>query len=152
MLAFLALSFSSVGCCGFSFEAVEFVFFVIPCFISKTVARQDIKSKLCVILWFDSGLHRLCDIPPPVPHHTMSISDWIPKDASWFWADQIQKGKSEVVRSWLRSINGTFSSNATSLYGVLSKWQLLFLQHSLMGHKPTWRLPVWVLDLLDGCP
>lgn len=82
MLAFLDLSFSSVGCCGFSFEAVGFVSFVILCFISKAVARQDIKIKLCVILWFDSSLHRVCDIPPPVPHHTVSFSDWIPKDAS----------------------------------------------------------------------
>lgn len=82
MLAFLDLSLSSVGCCGFSFEAVGFVSFVILSFISKAVARQDIKSKLYVILWFDSSLSRLCDIPPSAPHHAISISDWIPKDAS----------------------------------------------------------------------
>ena len=65
----------------FCFKATGFVFFVILSFINSAVARQDIKSKLCVILCFDSSLHRLCDIPPSVPPHAVSISDWIHKDA-----------------------------------------------------------------------
>jgi len=64
----------------FCFKAVGFVFFVILCFINNAVARQDIQSKLWVILWFDSSLHRLWHTPPSAPRHAISISDWIYKD------------------------------------------------------------------------
>lgn len=77
MSAFLDLSFRvfRVVVVLFCFKAVGFVFFVILCFINNAVARKDINRKLCVILWFDSSLHRLCDIPPSVPHHAIGISD-----------------------------------------------------------------------------
>lgn len=80
----------------FCIKAVGFVFFVILCFINNAVARQGIKSKLCVILWFDSSLHRLCDIPPSVLCHAISISDWIHKILSDF---QQTKFRKTILRS-----------------------------------------------------